>query len=183
MDGEGPAQRLHPVAQPDQPGAARRVGAADAVVGHLDVQRAAALDDLDLQTRRLRVLAAHPERDAEVGDADRQLDRVPGLGQETIDGLRNVNDLRFSFQMINTVRGNEDAVVPQLTVTGLTAPFGGILTKSSRMHEVMRIVDAILAIPVIITALLAVVALGPSRRTLIVVIGFLFAPIIAAWNA
>jgi peptide/nickel transport system permease protein len=44
---------------------------------------------------------------------------------------------------------------------------------------IMRIVDAILAIPVIITALLAVVALGPSRKTLIVVIGFLFAPIIA----
>ena len=43
----------------------------------------------------------------------------------------------------------------------------------------MRLVDAILAIPVIITALLAVVALGPSRRTLIVVIGFLFTPIIA----
>jgi peptide/nickel transport system permease protein len=44
---------------------------------------------------------------------------------------------------------------------------------------IMRVVDAILAIPVIITALLAVVALGPSRKTLIVVIGFLFAPIIA----
>ncbi len=44
---------------------------------------------------------------------------------------------------------------------------------------IMRLVDAVLAIPVIITALLAVVALGPSRRTLIVVIGFLFTPIIA----
>ena len=44
---------------------------------------------------------------------------------------------------------------------------------------IMRVVDAILAIPVIITALLAVVAIGPSRKTLIVVIGFLFAPIIA----
>ncbi len=43
----------------------------------------------------------------------------------------------------------------------------------------MRLVDAVLAIPVIITALLAVVALGPSRRTLVLVIGFLFAPIIA----
>jgi peptide/nickel transport system permease protein len=44
---------------------------------------------------------------------------------------------------------------------------------------IMRIVDAVLAIPVIITALLAVVALGPSRRTLILIIGFLFTPIIA----
>jgi peptide/nickel transport system permease protein len=44
---------------------------------------------------------------------------------------------------------------------------------------VMRIVDAILAIPVVITTLLAIVALGPSRLTLILVIGFIFSPIIA----
>ena len=43
----------------------------------------------------------------------------------------------------------------------------------------MRLVDAVLAIPLIITALLAIVALGPSRITLILVIGFVFAPIIA----
>ena len=43
----------------------------------------------------------------------------------------------------------------------------------------MRVVDAILAIPLIITALLAIVALGPSRQTLILVIGFVFTPIIA----
>jgi peptide/nickel transport system permease protein len=43
----------------------------------------------------------------------------------------------------------------------------------------MRLVDAVLAIPLIITSLLAVVALGPSRVTLILVIGLVFAPIIA----
>ena len=43
----------------------------------------------------------------------------------------------------------------------------------------MRFVDAILAVPLIITALLAVVAIGPSRLTLILVIGFVFTPIIA----
>lgn len=43
----------------------------------------------------------------------------------------------------------------------------------------MRIVDAFLAVPVIVIALLAVVALGPSRATLILVIGFVFAMIIA----
>jgi hypothetical protein len=32
VDGDGPAQRLHPVAQPDQSGALRRVGTTDAVV-------------------------------------------------------------------------------------------------------------------------------------------------------
>jgi peptide/nickel transport system permease protein len=44
---------------------------------------------------------------------------------------------------------------------------------------IMRVVDAVLAVPLIIIALLAIVALGPSRVTLIVVIGFVFAPIIA----
>ncbi|HEY7003955.1 MAG TPA: ABC transporter permease [Gaiellaceae bacterium] len=44
---------------------------------------------------------------------------------------------------------------------------------------IMRIVDAVLAVPVIILALLAVVALGPSHITLILVIGFVFTPIIA----
>jgi peptide/nickel transport system permease protein len=44
---------------------------------------------------------------------------------------------------------------------------------------IMRVVDAVLAVPIIIIALLAVVALGPSRVTLTVVIGFVFTPIIA----
>jgi peptide/nickel transport system permease protein len=46
-------------------------------------------------------------------------------------------------------------------------------------ETIMRVVDALLAVPVIITALLAIVALGPSRLTLILVIGAVFAPIIA----
>lgn len=43
----------------------------------------------------------------------------------------------------------------------------------------MRVVDAFLAIPLIILALVALVALGPSRGAVIVVIGIVFAPIIA----
>jgi peptide/nickel transport system permease protein len=43
----------------------------------------------------------------------------------------------------------------------------------------MRLVDALLSVPLIITALIAVVALGSSRVTLILVIGIVFAPIIA----
>jgi peptide/nickel transport system permease protein len=43
----------------------------------------------------------------------------------------------------------------------------------------MRVVDAMLAVPVIILALLAIVALGPSRVTLILVIGIVFSMIIA----
>jgi peptide/nickel transport system permease protein len=42
-----------------------------------------------------------------------------------------------------------------------------------------RIVDAVLALPTVIVALLALVALGPSSGTVISVIGFTFAPIIA----
>jgi peptide/nickel transport system permease protein len=60
------------------------------------------------------------------------------------------------------------------TVGLVTGYYRGIVDEA-----VMRLVDAILAIPLIIIALLAVVALGPSRATLIVVIGLVFAPIIA----
>lgn len=43
----------------------------------------------------------------------------------------------------------------------------------------MRLVDAFLSLPVVILGLLALVALGPSRLTVIMVIGIVFAPIIA----
>jgi peptide/nickel transport system permease protein len=43
----------------------------------------------------------------------------------------------------------------------------------------MRLVDAFLSLPVVILGLLALVALGPSRLTVIAVIGIVFAPIIA----
>jgi peptide/nickel transport system permease protein len=65
------------------------------------------------------------------------------------------------------------------TVVGTTI---GLVTGYYRGfvdEAIMRVVDAILAIPLIITALLAIVAVGPSRLTLILVIGFVFAPIIA----
>ncbi len=46
-------------------------------------------------------------------------------------------------------------------------------------EAVMRLVDALLSVPVIIIALLTIAALGPSRITLILVIGLVFAMIIA----
>jgi peptide/nickel transport system permease protein len=46
-------------------------------------------------------------------------------------------------------------------------------------NVVGRIVDAVLALPVVITAFLFAVAVGPSTATLIIVIGFVFALIIA----
>jgi peptide/nickel transport system permease protein len=74
-------------------------------------------------------------------------------------------------------------VAPLATLLGTV--FGtalGLLTGYYRgiVDEViMRVVDAVLAVPLIIIALLAIVALGPSRLTLILVIGFVFSPIIA----
>jgi len=52
--------------------------------------------------------------------------------------------------------------------------FRGIIDES-----ISRIVDALLALPTVIVALLALVALGPSSITVVCVIGFTFAPIIA----
>jgi peptide/nickel transport system permease protein len=46
-------------------------------------------------------------------------------------------------------------------------------------ETLMRVVDAMLSIPLVIMALLAIVALGPSRLTLVLVIGLVFAPIVA----
>ena len=42
-----------------------------------------------------------------------------------------------------------------------------------------RVVEAVLALPVVIVAFLFIVALGPSPLTLILVIGFIFTPLIA----
>jgi peptide/nickel transport system permease protein len=61
------------------------------------------------------------------------------------------------------------------TAIGLVAGYYGGLVD----EIIMRVVDTILSVPFIITALVAIVALGPSRLTLICVIGIVFAPIIA----
>lgn len=60
------------------------------------------------------------------------------------------------------------------TTLGLVAGyFRGVVDEA-----IMRVLDALAAIPLIIMALLAVVALGPSRPTLIVVIGIVFLPVV-----
>jgi peptide/nickel transport system permease protein len=61
------------------------------------------------------------------------------------------------------------------TVLGLiTGYFRGIVDD-----VLSRIIEAILALPTIIIGLLVAVALGPSKTTLIITIGVLFAPIIS----
>lgn len=83
------------------------------------------------------------------------------------------------------VIGARDILAVSLAATLLGAVLGtalGLVTGYFRgvVDEVlMRIVDAFLAIPLVILATVALVALGPSKGTLIVVIGIVFAPIIA----
>ncbi|MEJ7615393.1 MAG: TonB-dependent receptor [Pyrinomonadaceae bacterium] len=47
---------------------------------------------------------------------------------------RAVNDARFSFQYISTARGAEDAIVPTITITGVTAPFGDVFKSDTRLR-------------------------------------------------
>lgn len=44
------------------------------------------------------------------------------------------NDLRFSAGFVNTNRGNDDAVVPEITITGITAPFGDIFNSRTKLR-------------------------------------------------
>ncbi len=47
---------------------------------------------------------------------------------------RAVNDARFAFQTIYTNRGNDDAVVPQITVTGFTAGWGDFFNSATKIR-------------------------------------------------
>lgn len=83
-----------------------------------------------------------------------------------IVGARDVLTVAPLATLIATVAG---------TALGLAMGyFRGIVDE-----VLSRIVDAVLALPTIIVALLALVALGASTTTVILVIGFTFAPIIA----
>jgi hypothetical protein len=45
-----------------------------------------------------------------------------------------INDARFSFLVVNTEVGKSDAVVPQITITGITAPFGDIFDNGTHLR-------------------------------------------------
>lgn len=45
-----------------------------------------------------------------------------------------VNDLRFSAGIIDTNRGNDEAVVPDITITGITAPFGDSFNSRTKLR-------------------------------------------------
>ena len=83
-----------------------------------------------------------------------------------IVGARDILEIAPLATLLGTVLGTAIGLV--------TGYFRGLVDDA-----LMRIVDAFLAIPLIILALVALVALGPSKGAVIVVIGIVFAPIIA----
>ena len=83
-----------------------------------------------------------------------------------IVGARDILTVAPVATLLSTILG---------TALGLTMGyFGGLLDEA-----LSRIVDAVLALPTVIVALLALTALGTSTFTVLVVIAFSFAPIIA----
>jgi peptide/nickel transport system permease protein len=83
-----------------------------------------------------------------------------------ITGARDILIITLLATILGTVLG---------TALGLAMGYiGGSLDL-----VVGRIVEALLALPIVIVAFLFIVALGPSTVTLIVVVGLVFAPLIA----
>jgi peptide/nickel transport system permease protein len=83
-----------------------------------------------------------------------------------IAGARDILTIAPLATLLSTVLG---------TALGLTMGyFGGIIDE-----VVSRLVDAVLALPTVIVALLALTALGTSSATVLFVIGFSYSPIIA----
>jgi peptide/nickel transport system permease protein len=104
------------------------------------------------------------------GPSAEHLFGTDNLGRDVLSrvivGARSVLVIALLATVLGTLVGT--------TVGLLCGYFRGVVDE-----VVMRVVDAILAIPVIITAGLAVVAVGQSQKTLVLVIGFVFSPIIA----
>jgi peptide/nickel transport system permease protein len=109
------------------------------------------------------------------------LDKLQPPSTEHLFGTDQLGRDVFS----RVVVGARDILAVSVAATLLGVVLGaalGLVTGYFRgvVDEVlMRIVDAFLAVPLVILATVALVALGPSKGTLIVVIGIVFAPIVA----
>jgi len=83
------------------------------------------------------------------------------------------------------VVGARDILLVAPLATALGVALGVVLGLVSGYFRgiiddvVGRLIDALLALPLVIIALLALTAIGPSRLTVIVVIGVVFAPLVA----
>jgi peptide/nickel transport system permease protein len=83
-----------------------------------------------------------------------------------IVGSRDILIIAPAATLLGTVLG---------TALGLvTGYFRGLVDD-----VLSRIIEAVLALPVVLVAIMALVALGPSDLTIIIVVGLVFAPIIA----
>jgi peptide/nickel transport system permease protein len=83
-----------------------------------------------------------------------------------VAGARSVMVVALAATLLGTILG---------TVLGLiTGYLRGWVDES-----LSRLIDALLALPVVVTAVLVVAALGPSATTVAVCIGVIFAPLIA----
>jgi peptide/nickel transport system permease protein len=88
------------------------------------------------------------------------------VASRVITGARDILAISFLATLLGTVLG---------TALGLVMGYlGGVFDLA-----LGRIVEAVLALPVVIVAFLFIVALGASTPTLIAVIGFVFTPLIA----
>lgn len=88
------------------------------------------------------------------------------LLSRVITGSRSILVIASAATVLATLLG---------TALGLLMGYlGGVLDIL-----VSRVVEAVLALPIVIVAFLFIVALGPSTGTLIVVVGFVFTPLIA----
>jgi peptide/nickel transport system permease protein len=83
-----------------------------------------------------------------------------------IVGARDIMAVALAATLLGTILGAALGLI--------TGYFRGIVDD-----VVMRLVDAFLAIPLVILGTVSLVALGPSKGTLIIVIGIVFTPIIA----
>lgn len=83
-----------------------------------------------------------------------------------IEGARTILIMAPLATLLGTIVGTAIGLV--------TGYYRGVVDEVS-----MRVVDALLSVPIIITALLAIAAVGTSRLTLVLVIGIVFAMIIA----
>ncbi len=111
-------------------------------------------------------------------------DLLNSLMEPSVDNWFGTDQLgRDVFSRV--IVGSRDilTVAPLATLLGtIVGTALGLLTGYFRgiIDDVLsRLIDAVLALPTVIVALLALVALGPSNTMVVIVIGFTFAPIIA----
>ena len=109
---------------------------------------------------------------------------INGLQSPSVDNWFGTDRLgRDVFSRV--IVGSRDIIVVSFAATVLGTVLGtalGLITGYFRgvVDDVLgRIIEAFLALPVVLVGILALVSLGPSNLTIIVVVGLVFTPIIA----